>query len=277
MTQPQQLSGEDRDSLERAHAWLEQPGFAMKVADTIGKPVEWALAKLPEGAQEAISAATDSALRKAVNVALATLGEAPSASSASHRLHKVAAGITGAAGGAVGLLGLPVELPISTSIAMRSIADIARAEGEDLRAPEVAAQILMVFAMGGRSSADDAAETAYFAVRASFARTVSEAAAHVAKRGLSVTEGPAFARLIARVAARFEVVVSEKLALQLVPLVGAAGGATINVMFMDHFQQMARGHFVLRRLERTYGSECVRYEYEQLTRGGRRAAPRASR
>ena len=38
---------------------------------------------------------------------------------------------SGAAGGAFGLASLPVELPVSTTIMLRSIADIARAEGED--------------------------------------------------------------------------------------------------------------------------------------------------
>ena len=48
------------------------------------------------------------------------------------------------------------------------------------------------------------------------------------------------------------------------PVVGAAGGAVINVLFMDHFQDMARGHFIVKRLEAKYGSEIVRRAYEPL-------------
>ena len=33
---------------------------------------------------------------------------------------------------------------------------------------------------------------------------------------------------------------------------------------MDHFQDMARGHFVVRRLERKYGQEEVRRLYEEI-------------
>ena len=45
-------------------------------------------------------------------------------------------------------------------------------------------------------------------------------------------------------------------------VVGAAGGALINTLFIDHFQDMARGHFVVRRLERVYGTDAVRAAYE---------------
>ena len=46
---------------------------------------------------------------------------------------------------------LPIELPVSTIIMLRSIADIARSEGEDLSDPESALSCVQVFALGGRS------------------------------------------------------------------------------------------------------------------------------
>jgi hypothetical protein len=49
-----------------------------------------------------------------------------------------------------------------------------------------------------------------------------------------------------------------------VPAIGAAGGAAINLLFIDHFQDMAPGHFIVRKLERAYGAELVRAEYERL-------------
>jgi hypothetical protein len=57
------------------------------------------------------------------------------------------------------------------------------------------------------------------------------------------------------------VVVSEKAAAVAVPVLGAACGAAINVLFLDHFQKMAQGHFTVRRLERTYGGEAVKAAY----------------
>ena len=75
---------------------------------------------------------------------------------------------------------------------------------------------------------------------------------------------PAIARFITQLATRFGVNVSQKVAAQAVPVIGAAGGGVINVLFIDHFQDMARGHFIIRRLERTYDPRLVRTEYERL-------------
>ena len=163
-----------------------------------------------------------------------------------------------------GSLALPIELPFSTTIMLRSIADIARSEGEQVRTVEARLACIEVFALGSRSKGDDASETGYFAVRAALARSVSEAAQYIAERGLAREGAPAIARLIGEVAARFSVNVSQKVAAQAVPIVGAAGGALVNLVFIDHFQDVARGHFIVRRLERKYGSEVVRAAYVQL-------------
>ena len=49
----------------------------------------------------------------------------------------------------------------------------------------------------------------------------------------------------------------ERLAAQAVPVIGALGGAVVNYTFIDHFQEVARAHFVVRRLERRYGKAGV--------------------
>ena len=183
----------------------------------------------------------------------------------SDRTHKVVTAVTGGVGGMFGLVGLAVELPISTTAMLRSIADIARSEGEDLSSPEVRLSCLQVLALGGASTSDDSAETGYFAVRAVFSKTISEMAEVLAERGVARHAAPAFVELAGRLAARFGVTVSEKVAAQAVPVVGALGGATINVMFTDHFQSMARGHFTVRRLERIYGPEVVREAYDAMS------------
>jgi hypothetical protein len=35
-------------------------------------------------------------------------------------------------------------------------------------------------------------------------------------------------------------------------------------MFMNHFQDVSRGHFIVRRLERHYGIEAVRTAWQML-------------
>ncbi|HEY8578284.1 MAG TPA: EcsC family protein, partial [Beijerinckiaceae bacterium] len=153
-----------------------------------------------------------------------------------------------------------------TTLILRAIADIARAEGEDLRDPEAALACLEVFALGGRTTADDHLDSGYFLVRGLLAQAVSEAAAHVARHGVAQEGAPALVRLIAAIAARFGVGVSQKAAAQAAPVFGAVGGAAINYAFAAHFQSLAHGHFTVRRLERTYGPATVRAAYDALAR-----------
>ena len=70
--------------------------------------------------------------------------------------------------------------------------------------------------------------------------------------------------VVASIASRFSVRLSQKVAAQAVPVVGAVSGATLNTLFMRHFQRMAEGHFTVRALERTHGADAVRKEYEAL-------------
>jgi hypothetical protein len=97
------------------------------------------------------------------------------------------------------------------------------------------------------------------------AKSVAEAARFIAERG-GVAEGaPVLVRLIAQIASRFGVVVTQKLVVQAVPVIGALGGAAVNYAFIDHFQEVARAHFVVRKLERRYGKDIVRAAYERLS------------
>jgi hypothetical protein len=120
--------------------------------------------------------------------------------------------------------------------------------------------------MGGRGSADDGSESGYFAARALLAQQVAAAAQYVALHGMAGSGGPAIVQLLAAIASRFSVNVSQKVALQAVPVIGALTGATLNTVFIRHFQRMARGHFVVRRLERRHGAAAVRRAYHALGR-----------
>jgi EcsC protein family len=257
------LSDEDREALRRAVIALERPSLVARLANIVGRPLEVLGHSLPAPVRDAVSSAAEAALRASLRVALTTLRKegAPSP----RALHGALAAASGAVGGALGLATLPVELPISTTLMLRAIAEIARQEGEDLADPEAALACVQVFALGGRSDADNLAESGYFAVRSALAKSVSEAARFVTERG--VAEGaPALVRLAAQIASRFGVVVSQKVAAQAVPVVGAIGGAAVNAAFMNHFQAIARGHFTVRRLERAYGKAPVQAAYDDLRR-----------
>jgi EcsC protein family len=255
------LTREDLAALQSAVDSLEHPSLATRLAAIAGKPIEIIGHALPAPAAKAIAAATARGLELALDVALRTMQRQP----ASRRLHNAFAAASGAVGGAFGLATLPIELPISTVIMLRSIAEIARHEGEDLSDPETALSCVQVFALGGRD-ASDSSDSGYFAVRGMLARGVTEAARFIAERGVVTEGGPLLVRFIMQVASRFGVVVTQKVAAQAIPVVGAFGGAAVNYAFIEHFQDVAKGHFTVRRLERIYGQNHVRAEYERLAR-----------
>jgi hypothetical protein len=255
------MTQDDLDELRQAVRLLEHPSLAARLTLLAGKPVELVGRALPAPAAEAIASATTRALELALQAALRTMRRPPQA--ASRLLHKVLATASGAAGGAFGMTALPIELPVSTIVMLRSIADIARSQGEDPTHPETALSCVQVFALGGRDRAD-APESGYFAVRGVLAKSVTQAAQFIAERGAIEGGGPALVRFMAQVASRFGVVVTQKLAAQAVPVIGALGGAAVNYAFIEHFQDVARGHFTVRRLERRYGKDLVREEYQRL-------------
>jgi uncharacterized protein (DUF697 family) len=71
-------------------------------------------------------------------------------------------------------------------------------------------------------------------------------------------------RLVSNIGSRFGVVISEEVAAKALPIIGAVGGGVINVIFMSHFQQMARGHFIILRLEKIYGTDVVKSHYDAI-------------
>ena len=258
------ISKNDLDDLRYAKRLLENPGLSAKISNLLGTPVEKGLELLPDKWHGVIQNVTKEALEKVLELAARTLGDTSKLGS-SDLTHKLLVTATGAGGGAFGLPALAIELPISTTIMLRSIVDIARSEGEDIKGVESKLACLEVFALGGQTRRDDATETGYIAVRTALARTVSEAAEYIAEKGMAKKGVPVLVKFINAVAARFGLVVSEKVVAQAVPLLGAAGGAAINAIFIDHFQDIARGHFIVRRLERKYGEEFVRQEFEALS------------
>jgi hypothetical protein len=252
------------EALRTARQVLEHPGLAAKISDMVGMPIEEGLALLPDKWHAAVKETARQTIEAALRFALWTMKPGVTADPPSNWWHKLAAVTSGAAGGAFGLAALAVELPVSTAIMLRSIADIARSQGEDLSSPATRLQCIQVLALGGLSRRNEAAETGYFTVRTAMAKTVSDAAAHLAQKTISDKGAPALVRLVNQIGARFSIVVSEKAAAQAVPLVGAFGGALINTLFIDHFQDIAKAHFTIRRLERLHGTETVRRIYEEL-------------
>ncbi|KWE29838.1 peptidase [Burkholderia cepacia] len=263
------LLQDDRDALWRAKQVLESPSLTMKLTGMLGAPVEKMIARLPDFATGKINDATQLALRKCLNIALRTLGKPPAPDAEpdkpSNLLHKLAVATTGAAGGAFGFLALPVELPVTTTLIFRSVCDIARSEGEDLGSVDTQLQCLAVLGMGGNpDKQEEDADLGYFVLRGALAQAISKASSDITTKGIAAHSSAAVFKLVQTVASRFSVQVTEQMAAKSIPAIGAVLGATVNTLFIDHFQQMAHGHFTVRRLERKYGSAAVKAAYQAI-------------
>lgn len=242
--------------LHAAYAALENPSLAARLASAAGMPVEALRARLPAGLQGGVDGAVRTALSVAMTAALRSGPGMVPLPMPSSWFHRGLAMASGAMGGAFGLPGTLMELPISTTILLRQIAAIAGQEGEDLASAEAPAECLKVFALGGTSPADDAAESGYFAVRLALAEALKGAV------GRTVVPG-----FVAAVAARFVGPIGIKLSAQAAPILGAAAGAAVNLAFLEHFRTVAHGHFTLRRLERAYGAVAVRRGWDAIAAG----------
>ncbi len=186
----------------------------------------------------------EEALRRAFDVAVLGLPPDGSRGRLARRTLRLIVTASGAAGGLLGLPGFLPDVTVTTLLIMRRIAAIAVEEGEFLADPETRAACLEVFAFG-RGSVDEPweegeqPELGYWSARL-------------------FLQGRPLVMLMSEAAATYGLRLSQKLAMQAVPLVGAAGGALVNTAFLAHYEALARAHFVIRRLERTYGAAAVR-------------------
>jgi len=252
-----------KQELRSAMLLLENPGIAAKITSLVGFPIKKGLELLPRNWNEKIEKVTQIALMKAADAAIFTMKKAPG-EEPSNRWHKLGVALTGGIGGFLGLPALTIELPVSTTIMLRSIAEIARSEGETVNDYNTKLACLEVFALGGKNKSDDNTESGYFIVRAALAKSVAEAAEFTVTKSFAEESAPALVRFIINIAQRFSIQVTEKAAAQAIPAIGAAGGAIINTIFIDHFQDMAKGHFTIRRLEKIYDKEIIKAAYKEL-------------
>lgn len=260
-----------RSELRAAFDALEYPSFAARLSSVIGMPLEAGLRLLGPSWERAIRRAAEAAISRALHTVIATF-PTNTAVTSRNGLHAGACIGVGAVGGFFGVAGLLVELPLTTGIILRSIADIARAQGESPSDEQTQLACLEVFALGGPSSEDDAAETGYYGMRFAMAAHFS-AFRSLLGRPASEVALPSTVVALRALASRFGVAISDKVAAQLVPVLGAAAGAFVNALFIRHFQSIATGHFTVRRLERRYGNDVVHTAYESF----RAQTPAASR
>ena len=253
-----------------ASRYTEASGLVMKLAEWAGKAtsnfVGWAV---PASFQDKVQEAAALALRHAYDVAFSTQSDPLSETATrtalqrasqwaqGERWHQVASGVTGALGGLGGIVTTLIDLPVTTTLILRSIQQIAAEHGEDLTDPAVRAQCVAVFGLGGPLPEDDDTDTGLWATR-------------------TALSGRVVADMLGRVLPRYGIIVGEKALAQATPLIGAVVGGTINPVFTGYYQSMAHVHFRLRKLERTHPSDEVRACFERVVRARRNAESSAA-
>lgn len=259
-----EISENDLNDLKTAKALLENKGVANKITNLLGNPIQKSLDILPKNWNEKLSDITTSSLLKAADAAIFTMKNTPNEKS-SNTLHKIATGASGALGGLFGIAGLSFELPITTTIMLRSVADIARSHGESISDTDTKFACLGVFALGGHSIDNKTLESGYYATKTVLSNSMKDLGRYITEQGIVQEGSPLFLKFISNIAERFGLQITEKVIAQSVPIIGAAGGAIINTIFMEHFQSMAEGHFTVRKLERKYGKDLIKKIYNTLT------------
>ncbi len=261
------ISEEDLIALKKAKQKMEHIGWAMRGLNRIGGVLDTGIDKLPQKQQKWLHQVAQKVLHTVVKTNLKTMNAGKTNTAASNTAYKALVTSSGILGGAFGATAFAVDLTVATKFMMRSIMDIARSEGEDLNSFDTQLACLQVLALGGKSKHDDNLDTGYYATRIALSSAVKNASAYAAKHGMgSVLQGSnnAFVKLLGAIASRFSIQVSEKFVAQAIPILGAAGGGSINLAFINHFQNMAKAHFTVRRLERTYGPQLIQKTYENL-------------
>jgi hypothetical protein len=253
------LPPSQQQALQRAIMNLDNQDFAARLADYAGRPISRALRLVPRAASDRFNRVIETAILKALNIAIRSI-EPHSTRPPAQRAASVLAGLSGGVSGFFGIAALPIELPVTTTLMLRAIADIARHQGEDLSTLEARLACVEVFALGAPETARRA-DIGYYASRVVIGRLAADAAGIFLERGVANLSAPVVSSLVTEIATRFGVVVTERSAASALPVLGAVGGATVNVIFMNHFQRGARGHFAIRRLERLYGPNVVRQLY----------------
>jgi hypothetical protein len=257
------LESADQAKLAHAVALLERSSFVTILARIVGRPVNAILASLPPFVSETVMKASKNAILQCLRIALKPRKpRSPLAWAGKHPM--LVSGIAGAAGGFVGVAGLAVELPLTTITMFQSIIRIAAAEGEDTSKSEVRLACLEVFALSTDGRGPATRESGYYAVRSALSKSADKAASYVLQRSTSLEAGPAVMGFVSAIAPRFGLLVSQEVAAAAVPIIGAATGGSLNIAFVQHFNNIARGHFTVRSLERKYGEARVRDEFERI-------------
>ena len=214
-----------------ARRYLNAGGIGMDVLNMIGIKAEFLLDRLPTSVRTRMDRITLAALNRAFDAASLSRGLLTERGDWFNRMLSTT---SGAVGGMAGIAGAALEMPLTITLLLRAIMDIAAEHGIDPDSDIARREALTVFAAAGPLNSDEGADLAFLAAR------------------MSIT-GQTVQGLIARVAPKLSASLTQKLAAQAVPVLGAVAGGAINYSFTRYYQEIARVNFGLLRMSRESG------------------------
>lgn len=200
-------------------------GPGITFMNKLGAQADGMMDYIPQSAQEGLHLATEKALQGAIRAADLSHKILPREDA---RLTRVVAAAMGAVGGVGGIGTALAELPLTTTLFLRSIQAAAKEEGFDPKMQSVRFDSVRIFASSGPLASDET-DLAFMAARMTVA-------------------GPTLQALATTVAPRLALVFGKKIAAQAMPIMGAAAGASINTIYANYYREIAHVHFGLRKL-----------------------------
>ncbi len=201
-------------------------GVGIEVLNLIGTQADALIETLPQPIRDRLEDVTELALGQAMQLAH---GSRRAIGGQSDWMNRVVTTVLGAVGGVGGAATALTELPLTTTILLRAIQDVAVAQGFDPTSENVRFDCIQVFAAAGPLARDDGTDLAFLGTR------------------MALTSG-GVQKMAAWVAPRLASALGQKLAAQAIPVIGAAAGAATNYAYTRYYQDMAFIHFGLRRL-----------------------------
>jgi hypothetical protein len=223
--------------LSLADRYLGARGAFTSFLESIGRRVEAGIKVLPEHWKDELHTRARDALWWAFRKIVGSMDTEELHRPAARTRYRLFAATSGLVTGAAGMPGIVADLPASTLLILRAIADIARSHGYDLNRPDVQVACIEAFVFGGPTAEDDDADLAFWSTRAA---------------------APMVSELVPQVAARLGASWSLSLPARAIPVVSSVTSAAINWHFSGYFQTMAEIIFGLKPLEERHGREHVR-------------------
>lgn len=202
-------------------------GVGIELLNLLGAQADGLIEGLPRPVRDRLEDATETALKQAMKAANGSRRIVGAGQPT--WLQTAVATSMGAAGGIGGVGTALAELPLTTTVLLRTIQDVAVDLDFDPASENVQFDCIQVFAAAGPLSHDDNADLGFLGAR------------------MALSSG-GMQRLMTWVAPRLAAVFGQKLAAQAVPVLGAAAGAATNYAFINYYREMAHVHFGLRRL-----------------------------